>query len=369
MKARHLTIFPIAVVIGVLVVYFQSFQSTSDDWQAAIVSEDEGQELQVPLETTEQARSELMAEIKARTSYSLRDIYEKYLDRVGANGIIHTLHEINPTCHDEGHDLGKLIYARLGTVGGALRTCRDACYSGCMHGVMMEIFAEEETDNLHVDLEEIKAKVKTICEAEATLEDYKYGDCVHGVGHALMFLSDYEVSDALERCELFDSGPEKYYCATGAFMEYMGKNDKADVGTKSKYYPCDENRYSAACFRYKSTHVVRRQYSSGLSLKDLINDCLAMKGGHRLGCFHGLGNAHSVYIAFNKISISDVCGQGSDDDKYMCIEGAIERIVKYVPHLAEETCNDLQGWQAELCEQGRQNGMYNLDKPFELYLP
>jgi len=184
----------------------------------------------------------------------------------------------------------------------------------------------------------------------------------------LMYLSEYDIPQAMELCDSFKEGPESYYCATGAYMEYVGKKDQADASIKSKYYPCQSNRYAGACFRYKSNRVAIRSYAAGKSLGDLINDCQVMQGASRLGCFHGLGNAHAVYIAKGLVPMSDVCGFGSDEDKYVCIEGAMERMAKYVPEIAKERCKVLSGWQYDLCEQALQNRMYNLEKPFELYL-
>ena len=343
-----------------------------------------GLSLQVPLENSIHERSEMMRKIIKRSQEvnhdnNYRDIYEDYIDHVGANGLIESVHTIFPSCHSEGHDMGKVVYSKIGNIGDAMRTCDDACYSGCMHGVLMEAFTtpdpgEHEHDegvkenHRHIELPDIKEKINTLCTSEDISSLYKEGDCLHGVGHALMYLSDYNVPKAIEYCDLFPEGPKAYYCATGAYMEYVSVMDEKDATTQSVHYPCDEGKYPAACFRYKMVHVVIRHYLANRKYGKLVNDCLALEPHYRRACFHGLGNAHNGYIVLNRVNFDDVCAFGDKNDQYMCLEGAIERMAKYHPNEAKQACNQLSGWKNELCILGLERKMYNLEKPFELYL-
>lgn len=364
MKRKHF--FFIVALIAIPYIGIQARDLFS--LRADLYSVDEGlPQLQVSLEETVEKRKELVREILQRKSVIRRDIYERAIDEVGANGIISVITSLNPTCHDEGHDLGKVIYARLGSVGEALRTCQDACYSGCMHGVLMERFTEGSADYEHVELSDMRPQIQSVCESDALSSDYLYGDCVHGVGHALMFMADYNVESALELCDQFDKTAEKYYCATGAYMEYVTGRDKEDENI-STYYPCDQNRYSAACFRYKTVKLMPAHYNAGGSLGELIQDCMEMRGATRLGCFHGLGNAHAPFIAQTQVTASQVCEHGTPDDKYVCIEGFIERMAKYDPEAAAKTCASMEGDSKAICENARLGGLYNMKKDLMLYL-
>lgn len=388
--ALFIVVFGIVVGFGVLFFSQQStptdiFSETADTFDSSLgemgtynVTED-GLYLYVPLDETVEQRAQLMVELKNRTSYYLRDIYEKYIDLVGANGLITSVHTVYPTCHSRGHDLGKVISAKLGSVGAALRTCQDACFSGCMHGVLMDRLAIEKPDQpkqkedelglgVHVSITDVEKQIVTICDDPGLSDIYKFGDCVHGVGHALMFLVNYDIPKALEYCSLFESDPVDYYCSTGAYMEYVTNYDQQDSVAKPIFYPCDQNEYPAACFRYKLPYFSFRHYGQGRSLGDIINSCKALEGKYRLGCFHGLGNTHMYLIAFSKIDFAAVCGSGTEDDQYMCIEGAIERMAKYYPVAAKERCDDFSGWQKDLCLEGASRGMYSLEKSFDLYL-
>ena len=159
-----------------------------------------------------------------------------------------------------------------------------------------------------------------------------------------------------------------YSGSTGADMKYVPIHDEKDRVAKPIFYPCDRYEYPAACFRYKLPLLSVRHYGEGRSLEDLINSCKALEGKYRLGCFHGLGNTHVDLIALGKVDFRAVCGSGTADDQYMCIEGAIERMAKYYPVMAKERCDEFSGWQKDLCLEGASRGMYSLERSFDLYL-
>lgn len=295
-----------------------------------------------------------------------RPLYEEYIDVIGANGILDGIEKIWPKCHDEAHDLGKAIFAKVKYIGTGLQVCADRCYSGCMHGVLMEAFASVQRDG-HIDVELLKPKMDEVCSNEQMVSSYSPGDCAHGVGHAVMFLADDNVDEALDACKQFGTYPMKYYCATGAYMQYTLDREKEDAKTKETVYPCDSFDFPAACARYKLVYVAFRNVRKKLPPDALIEECEKMQGKFRLGCFHGLGNAYMPLIRDKKVDVQDVCLKGDEDEQFVCIEGAMERLSKYFPNRAREICEDLEGKNKETCLTAVNNGMYSMDKDFSLY--
>lgn len=377
-------------IFGVLLVLVGGFFLLQSPGQSDAIPAQELDEevhpllLQVPLENTERERAEFLAEFRLREGFILRDLYEKWIDVIGANGIIHEVQGMYPTCHDRGHDLGKVVYAKIGNIGEALRTCENACYSGCMHGVMMEAFSVEGTavpgvdmgvweSGAHAEIEDVKGKMREMCE-DALFEEgseYSPGDCAHGVGHALMFISDYEIDSAMEMCSYFDSEIMDYYCATGAYMEYVTQNPDIldDPNNPLDFSPCDTASYPAACFRYKLTRSAYYHYVAGGTFQDFYAACQEFEGNVRLGCMHGFGNAHAQFLVRGEISLQQVCLHGPDEEQYVCIEGAMERIGRYHSDVAPGLCGALpNSWQKDLCFHAIENQLYSMDKPFELYL-
>lgn len=308
-----------------------------------------------------------------RSSTNKRPLYEEMIDIIGANGILDGIEELWPKCHSEAHALGSVIQAREGNIGTALRVCGDGCYSGCMHGVLMEVFSaarNPDDPQGHIDLTLLKSAMQEVCFTNETmLSLYSPGDCAHGVGHAMMFLVDYAIPQAIALCEILERPAMVYYCATGAYMEYMGEREKEDAKKRSLLYPCDTYKYPAACARYKMIYVLRRHLQKKRPIEELINECERLEGKFRLGCFHGLGNSFMGRIRTGRFSIKEICLEGTKEDQFFCIEGAMERMAKYYEKRAREVCKDLQeGQNRKTCLTAVDHRMYNMEKDLTLYL-
>jgi len=297
-----------------------------------------------------------------------RLLYAAWLDRIGANGILDAIEAEVPRCHSEAHDLGRLVYSRLGEIGESLRACDRRCHSGCMHGVLMEAFTAMCSVDGQLRFELLAPSVDLVCEGDPQMRaDYSPGDCAHGVGHALMFLADYGVERALEACGGFRAETMRYYCATGAYMEYVTAG-RADVTlAEAGFAPCDAHPYPAACARYLMPRLLYQELTATGSPRRALALCPTQEGAARLGCFHGLGNAYMPYIARGDASLDEVCLGRAPEERRMCIEGAIERMARYEPERAVEVCGGLSGEAARICERARRDGMYAMDKDLRLY--
>jgi len=305
-----------------------------------------------------------------RRKKRLRPLYEEYIDKIGANGILDGIEELWPKCHSQAHDLGKVVYAKVRDLGLGLRICADRCYSGCMHGVLMEAFTSAQSSTHdHINFRELRSIMKKVCyENEQMTASYRPPDCAHGVGHALMFLTKYTISRAIEACAGFDDPSMHYACITGAYMEYITERHAEDKKSKSLFYPCDSHPYAIACGRYKVPFVTLDHYRQGKELDDLIGKCLELEGQVRRGCFHGLGNAHVYFIVRQLVSIKDVCLHGDEQDRMLCIDGAMERMGKYHGDRALGACAALNGKYHAACRAAAKRKMYHEDKDLTLYL-
>jgi len=328
-------------------------------------------QLFVEPKTVQKERDDFVKRVRF-TGRNRRPLYEEYLNVIGANGILDGIQRVWPKCHSEAHDLGKVILARVRNIGESLRICADRCSSACMHGVLMEAFTESQeraSRGGHVYLSTVRRLMNDVCYKNTEMiASYSPGDCAHGVGHALMYLTGYNIPKAMRACAGFRDPAMKYYCATGAYMEYVTERDSEDAKSKSLLYPCDTYDYPAACSRYKMARVGRRHYLARKKTGELISECKKLSGKFRLGCFHGLGNAHMGPIARGRISIKEVCLHGTEDDRFMCIEGAMERMAKYHEKRALVVCEQLEGKNKEACLTAVEHKMYYMKKDFTLYV-
>jgi hypothetical protein len=338
----------------------------------------------IPLEQTVTERALLLEEIQYTNinSPEQRALYELYIGKIGVNGIGEVVHTYNPVCHSEGHELGKVVFATLGAVGPSLKLCSDICYSGCLHGVMMEAFSntlpehEHELGTLaihehHIELEDVLPQLPTLCFDKSITETSLPGDCAHGVGHALMIITDYAVEEAVEACASFANKKLEYYCASGGYMQYAQNYEVPSLDDPAILYPCDSFKYPAACFRYRLTDV---RYHSPLDSESLVAElkglCTELEDDYySVGCMHGLGNAYMYPVSKGQISLSTVCGGGSRDEQHACIDGVMERLAKFYENTAFSICEEQEGEWKEWCLAAAERKMYSLDdsKPFELY--
>ncbi len=301
-----------------------------------------------------------------------RSMYEKYIGVIGANGLLDGVEKVYSECHGQAHDIGKVIFARTKSVGDSVGVCAELCYSGCMHGVLMEAFKDDGLgdEEGHIDVEKLKGKLNELCFEDEAMATYGSGECAHGVGHTMMFLSGYRVQRALDACQGFESQAMEYYCADGAYMEYLTANVWDDSG-KSQFYPCDAFKYPSACMRTKVGLAAKEWYDAGDDYKRVIDECKLLNGSFRFGCFHGLGTSHSRFLVLGELSIIDLCKQGTEIDALACVEGALEFIGKYWPNKHPRICTPLEETDVELhkkCVEAGDGGLYRLDKDLSQYV-
>jgi hypothetical protein len=378
MKKILIPVFLVIAIAGFAFLFFSSKKQSVENVSDIEISDEMNSDaavnqlaLQIPLEETVELRREfnlIYKNLITRRQWGmLREFYEIWIDKIGANGIIAGFEEITPLCHDEGHDFGKVVYAKTGDIGVALTTCQDSCYSGCMHGVLMEAFS---LDDDHADLEMVAAQVEELCERDRSLtEMYLTGDCYHGVGHAFMYLAAYDPELAIPYCDALGSHAARYYCATGAYMEYVNARSDQDVKDgKDIFYPCDTAPFPAACFRYRMSRVAGDFYRNGGNYSSLVEQCTVLENDNtRTGCFHGLGNAHMGAIVHNQMTLGQVCMHAGQNEQLACVDGAMERIEKYHREIADGVCRSVRGGLRKRCFEVLERKIYNMERDFSLY--
>jgi hypothetical protein len=330
--------------------------------------------LNIPLDQTVLARQEFVQTYRTVDRRHAGALYEQFLPRIGANGLREGIKTVFPGCHDEAHDLGKVIFSKLRDVGASLESCADACKSGCMHGVLMQFFTDgramDPSSHQHsaqLSAADVAGQIPTFCDRPALTRMYSPGDCAHGVGHAAMFLSKYDIPASIALCERFLSYALRYYCATGAYMEYRITRSPADYPLHGGLYPCTTSPYPAACFRYVMTNTIQWHFAKGGTLQTLEQECAALSGKYRLGCFHGIGSALEPNVLRGFLPVARACGFGSRDDQTMCVDGAMERLGKFEPAIAAERCETLKDWRRGVCQAAASRKMYDMTKSFALY--
>lgn len=287
-----------------------------------------------------------------------RQVFDRYLETLGTQGILDVLESRNTLCHNEAHELGQAVYAHFKDVGQALSECGSRCSSACLHGVLKEAFGNSTVD-------QVRSQLGSICTQGAMADIRRPGNCAHGMGHALMLVAGGDVEKSIDGCAGFGNSAMEYYCVTGVYMELF---DKAGQWTsKSPFHPCDTyTRFPAACYRYQSARMLGALGGDRNKLAEL---CRSLPAGQRRGCFHGVGFANLLEVTKKPELIATACPDQPVEDQTLCLEGLVESFAAFEPQKAAASCSHLKGQAAEICQAAAREGTYRLNKPsLPLYL-
>jgi hypothetical protein len=299
-------------------------------------------------------RHRFLGEYRAVAGDARRKVLEAWIPRLGVPGLLDALESGFPSCHDQAHELGKVAYATSRDMPGALRACQTRCVSGCMHGVLMEAFTERPGA--------LRERIATLCDGDAFRRIHKKGDCVHGVGHGVAYVSDYDVPRALALCEALGERAYQYYCASGAYMQVFMTFQK-QISARVDHYPCDEaKRFAAACYRYKVFFMLARAAARGQGMEAVAAECLGLPSRVQPACFHGIGHASVGPVAQAPARIHEVCERGPAPAQWLCIQGVVEKLAELDEPAAQRVCAELHAKNAEVCQEATRNKLYGTRK-------
>ncbi|OGZ19357.1 MAG: hypothetical protein A2494_02545 [Candidatus Lloydbacteria bacterium RIFOXYC12_FULL_46_25] len=120
------------------------------------------------------------------------------------------------TCHSAMHEIAHVAVREYETLGESFMHGNAECQNGYYHGVVEEFLRDEDVDKFSAD------DIRNFCNktANASPSSLLELNCVHGVGHALVYMTEDDLPRALIRCGDFLDDHLRSQCATGAFMEH-----------------------------------------------------------------------------------------------------------------------------------------------------
>ncbi len=223
-------------------------------------------------------------------------------------------------CHFIAHAIGRHAALMLGATDAALRECDHRCHSGCVHGVIEQVFfAGGRTE--HFTLPELEEQIPEVCTAgESRAASIQ---CTHGLGHAILSALEYDLPQALRGCDRLPDRTGRQSCQLGVFMENIitDQQDKRWLKEDKPLYPCTvvEEPYRRMCMTEQPRALVAR----GLT-PDAIADICASAGTLEERCLEGLGRDTSGPLRTGKFAeVAAVCtGRGR-----ACIGGAVKAAI------------------------------------------
>lgn len=179
--------------------------------------------------------------------------------------------EIFSRCHEVTHYVGRAAYAETKSVALAYEQCAPACHGGCYHGVIEGYLKQKNISVNQVNDTTVTQEIRTACGDERDYDAPRiYWECFHGIGHALMFITDSDLMRSLRLCDALPEQGQREACYSGAFME--NSSSSTNVDHPSKYldprdpmYPCTvlEEKYLNLCYQYQIRTLRKSRTGSG----------------------------------------------------------------------------------------------------------
>ena len=235
---------------------------------------------------------------------------------------------VRAQCHPLTHVIGRTAAGMFSSVGEAYLNGDSFCWSGYYHGVMEGIIDVIGYSN-------ITSSMDSICQDVAVRGRYNFDhyNCVHGLGHGVMVLTQNELFDSLKICDNLQDSWERSSCWSGAFMENIIVDNKNHV---TKYlnpadplYPCNAvgEQYKGTCYLMQTSYMLKVTNEDFAKVFAL---CGAVEANFQSVCYQSLGRDASGHSVSDGTRTKAVCVLGKDFmQQSNCVIGAVKDFISY----------------------------------------
>ena len=258
------------------------------------------------------------AYLKTNTTVDALKILQAYED---------TDTDIRLACHPVTHAIGRETFRKTGTVHDSFAACDQTCHSGCYHGAMERFLRGDAADDeTHVSERELFERAVSACDPDQATR-FRF-QCLHGLGHALMFFLDYQLERALAGCDEFGDAWSRSSCYGGVFMEnvHTATPEKRDLSATDYHYPCSKlsTKYKSDCYMMQTT----RMAEMGLSTERQFEECRTA-GSYAHTCMQSIGRdlSNTARIG-NPRDVAADCERGiTAEERQACTRGVAYALV------------------------------------------
>lgn len=260
-------------------------------------------------------------------------------------------------CHEIGHHLGMWLNAYIQDHQEALSIAKQQCGGAIFHGVIQNYLQIQKFND--TPLEEIN--IHEICSNFKNDPSFiNRWQCLHGLGHGLADIYDYDISSAINRCEEFEPGLEQISCSKGVFMQnlvHWGETGDGDFDNDDLFYPCNDfEKYAPPCYHYHISYMAIKTGGINVQIPDAFDICDEITPENMIQyCYYGLGREMQsrTYLDWDRSLF--LCQQGDNKKLHSkCIEGMLMTLVNINedPSLGFSFCKGLPLEYKEDCYTG-----------------
>lgn len=236
--------------------------------------------------------------------------------------------ELRLACHPVVHAIGRELFQQVGTIHNAFSACDQTCHSGCYHGVVERfLWGEASADGvpLHVSQALIQQKVAAACPSDAAPR-LRF-QCLHGLGHAVLYFNGDQLNAALELCDQLPDAWSRRSCYGGVFMENVtgASPEKRLVSAIDYHYPCNQvaPAYRRDCYLMQTSRMIEM----GLPLEALFAEC-GRAESFRDECIQSIGRDLSNEArVYGPRQAASQCELASGTDRQACLRGVVYALV------------------------------------------
>jgi hypothetical protein len=236
--------------------------------------------------------------------------------------------EFRRDCHPVVHAVGRETFQLKGNIHDSFSACDQTCHSGCYHGSVERFLRGDDIYSetyKHPSQAELKQKAAAACDPETPIR-FRY-QCLHGLGHALLFFSAYQLQSSLDICDALADDWSRNSCYGGVFMENVSNatNEKKNFSPTDVHAPCSQlaDQYRRECYVMQTS----RMSDMGLSTEQMLQEC-AKAGVYRLPCTQSIGRDLSNEARVSQPqSVAQKCELVPGDDRLACMRGVVYALV------------------------------------------
>jgi hypothetical protein len=236
--------------------------------------------------------------------------------------------EIRRDCHPVVHAIGRETYRIKGNIHDSFSACDQTCHSGCYHGSVERFLRGEKLYaevGRHPSTAELKQKAALACDPKLPVR-LRF-QCLHGLGHALMFFSRYQLLPSLQACDALPEDWSRSSCYGGVFMEnvFNATPESRDLSPIDYHYPCNKlaHQYRSECYVMQTS----RMTELGLATERIFEEC-DRAGEYRRQCMLSVGRDLSNDVRLgNSRETAQKCQRVSGDSRLACMQGVVYALI------------------------------------------
>jgi len=239
---------------------------------------------------------------------------------------------IESPCHSVSHRLGIWLYEYTGELDDAFQYASPLCAGGNFHGIFQSYFAQKALEGLEPN----EIQFVDLCDRfDENSEPLNQALCIHGIGHGLEALYNYDTVKSAPRCNEFEALSFQKNCLNGVFMERLLDTLETvdrDSDGKELYFPCNENelRNFDTCYIWQSKIILENNDNH---VNDSFGECdeIHYEAGIK-NCYYGIGQTIWLTVKFDLNKIPPVCEVGERIEYHVyCLRGMV--MVASLEHL------------------------------------